>query len=300
VTAAWYVVPAIYLWQTVQKYLSSGGSTYQESVVRTDWSPQSLASDWWFNIASSLDFWTWQREENIAGSIATVLSILAALTFIAGGLLLMRIVREEVAPAARAYWILLGAGTALLALSFPAYLLLNSARSLWRTQFLSGIGNGIVWAAILALVSMAMWKKTVPATVLMLGAVIVYFGAGSAIAKGRFHRGVWDRHRAAIVRILHTVPSVKPGTVIVLAGVPKNDDPFGDNMWFDFGMRLSYPGIPVSGKYFYADGTPSPGNKVDAPGANTIVIDWNGRLIEDAAHAIAGPMSPIAIHRYHP
>jgi hypothetical protein len=57
-------------------------------------------------------------------------------------------------------------------------------------------------------------------------------------------------------------PKVKPKTLIVLVDIPKNADPFGDNMWFDVALRLAYPGNVVSGLYFYAGGTPSPGSNL--------------------------------------
>src|SRR5437879_1055013 len=75
----------------------------------------------------------------------------------------------------------------------------------------------------------------------------------SAIQKGGFHRWIWERHRTAILQILRIAPSVKPGTVIVLANVPKDNDPFGHTMWLDLAIRLSYPRVPVDGVYFYAD-----------------------------------------------
>jgi hypothetical protein len=90
-----------------------------------------------------------------------------------------------------------------------------------------------------------------------LGAVIVYFGSESAIQKGALHRWVWEQHRSAIIQVLRVAPSVKPDAVIVLAKVPKKSDPFRHNMWFDVALRLVYPGIPVSGVYFYEDGGPS-------------------------------------------
>jgi len=31
-------------------------------------------------------------------------------------------------------------------------------------------------------------------------------------------------------------------------------------MWLDLALRLVYPGIPVAGLYYYADGTPGPGD----------------------------------------
>jgi hypothetical protein len=342
-TAAWYLVPGAYLWITLHKYLRSAGVSYQESVMRTGWSAISLASDWWFNIAASLEFWTWRREPIPPGS-TTLLSILAALAFIATGVAIVRIVRERdgstIPARLRTYWVLLAAGVLLVALSFPVYLLLGSARGLWRTQFLSGIGSGIVWTAALGLASMAIWKKTFrPVALLVLGAVIVYFGTESAITKGAVHRNIWDRHRAVMVEILRIAPSVKPGTVVVLTDVPKNQDPFGHNMWFDLAIRLSYPGIAVAGVYYYADGSPSPGDnmeagrdgwKMEAIGmptlvqetslANTIVIDWNpagsGHVekrfpgfvchtqcegsLYDPASVITGPISPVAVNRYHP
>ena len=335
-TAAWYLAPIYYLWKTINKYLQSSGTSYQESVLRTNWHPLSLASDWWFNIASSLEFWTWPREPNTSETLTAFLSIVAVLAFLAGGVILLRIVREQNGLDTRRLWVLLAAGSVLLALSFPVYLLLNSARSLWRTQFLSGIGSGLVWTAVIGLISFSFWKtKFNSAIVLILSAPIVYFGASSAIVKGQVHRKIWERHRAAIVRILHSVPSVEPGTVIVLTGVPKSEDPFGDNMWFDFAIRLSYPRIPVAGVYYYTDGTPSPSENMAAAGkgwkmtdigmptlvreadiANTVVVRWDGAITGsfpefvctsacageryNPANTITGPISPIAANRYRP
>jgi hypothetical protein len=50
---------------------------------------------------------------------------------------------------------------------------------------------------------------------------------------------------------------VKPGTVVVLTNLPRANDTFGDNMWFDFAVRLAYPRELVSGMYFMAGGTPA-------------------------------------------
>jgi hypothetical protein len=342
-TAGWYVTPGVYLLITVRKYLSSSGATYQESVLRTGWSAMSLVQDLWFNIASSLEFWAWRREP-VPPGMTTLLSIGTAVAFVAGGMAMVRTIRKNGAyplPETNRFWlVLLSAGSILLILSCPVYLLLGSARGLWRTQFLSGIGAGLVWTAVLGLISITLWKKArQSAAVLALGAIIVYFGASSAIAKGAVHRATWERHRAYIVQILDLVPSVKPGAVIVLTGVPRKKDPFGHNMWLDMALRLCYPGIPVAGVYYYSDGTPSPGNNLEAAGegwkmqpigmptlvresslANTIVVEWNpsgpARLAKvlpefichapcdtalyNPANVITGPISPVAVNRYHP
>jgi uncharacterized protein (DUF697 family) len=79
----------------------------------------------------------------------------------------------------RTWWALLGVGFILVALSFPVYLLLDSARGLWRTQFLSGIGAGLVLAALSGLISHAFVRHTAKiALFLAFGAVIAFFGTG--------------------------------------------------------------------------------------------------------------------------
>src|SRR4029077_1323480 len=96
--------------------------------------------------------------------------------------------------------------------------------------------------------------------------------------------------------ILRAAPRVKPDSLIVLINVPKNDDPFGDELWLDLAVRLVYPGIPVAGTYFYDDRTPAPGARLEAEGerwrwnrsgyaplvrdtaiANTVIVDDKAR-----------------------
>jgi hypothetical protein len=341
-TAGWYVVPGAYLCLTAHRYLISRGGGYQESVVRAQWGLISLGQDWWFNIQSSLQFWAWLREPIPLGNVTAVLSVVAALTFFAAGLALFRMEHrpDQSDPPVRTWGLLFASGAVLLALSFPAYLLLASARGLWRTQFLSGIGTGLVWTAVVGLISAAFRQRVMRSIiVLALSAGIVYFGATSAIAKGALHRRQWENHRAMLVGILRIAPKVNPNTIIVLTGVPKNPDPFGHNMWLDLALRLCYPGIPVSGIYYYADGTPSPGSNLEAVGdawkmqatgfptlvrdtslANTIVVEWStsrpaqlaksipdfichaqcAETLYNPAHVITTPISPIAVNRYHP
>jgi hypothetical protein len=55
---------------------------------------------------------------------------------------------------------------------------------------------------------------------------------------------------------------VKSNTLIVLANLSKDADPFGDNMWFDTSIRLAYPDSRVSGLYYYADGRSPPGSNL--------------------------------------
>ena len=328
ICGAWYSIPAIYIRLTVLRYLNHPGHTYQESVVRKGWSWPSLLADWLFNIGASLKFWNWPHDEWIAPkSEAYLLALIAALVFFGGGLALMRLTQESRRPnpfveSMRTWWILLGVGLIWVVLSFPAYLLLDSARGLWRTQFLSGIGAGLVLAAVCGLTSQAFVSRTAKLGLFLgFGAVIAFFGSTSAIQKCAIHRSVWERHRAAMEKILRVAPSVAPFTLVVVTNVPKDKDPFGHDMWLDLALRLAYPGIPVAGTYFYSDGTPAPGDSWKAEGkswtwdgtgispvftgtglANTLVVDYqpSGRGKLEAALPAFLCKTRCATELYHP
>jgi hypothetical protein len=342
----WYAVPLAYFICAYINYAQSKGQSYQESVMRKSWSLAAIAGDWVFNIAASLEFWSW-NQNGLPSSIstATMLSIFAALVFAAGWLAIIRQpgardLANPFARGARSCAMLLAAGLVALTLSFPVYLLLNSARMLWRTQILSGAGAAAVMAAALGLLScLPLRRHARTALVVVLGTLIVYCGSFSAIQKGAFHRSIWDRYRTAMLEIFQFAPDLQPGAVVILTNVPRNADPFGDNLWFQLAIRLAYPDIPVAGNYYYSDGTPGPGTHlaiegtywnldtgglgypfVPLPLERTVVVEYNtsgaGKLLDklppflcprgcpaqlyDPAHGlITGPVSPIAARRYN-
>jgi hypothetical protein len=168
-------------------------------------------------------------------------------------------------------------GGLVLAASFPVYLLLDSARSLWRTQLLSGIGAAACLTAVIALATCVMQRRARMPVLLLVAAVVVGTGSAAALQLGRQHRLGWERHRALIRSILAAVPSVEPGTYIVLLNVPRATDPFGDAMWLDTAIHLVYPGRRVSAGYFLEDGTPAPGQHMTLA-LGKWVWDGNGVL----------------------
>ena len=268
-SAAWTVMPILYAGQTLLKYMHSSGSTYQESILRTDWSASSIISDLGFNISASLSFWDWGKNSGSAvpATQMTWLAFSAVVVFIGAGLLTKASKSEQEPRVGRGriltVTVLLVAGLVWVALSFPAFLLLNSARGLWRTQFLSGPGAAVLFAAAATLVASAVPnRRGRHITALCLAAVVVYAGAASVIQRGGYHRRIWETHRRAVAALLRAAPQVSPRTIIVLTGVPKAADPFGADMWFDMALRLAYPGTPVSGEYFFDDGRPGPGNNL--------------------------------------
>ena len=338
---AWYSILLVYLWFSVDRYVAGGG--YQETVIRKTWALNVFLSDWLFNILASIEFWTWSTGEwRISQFVAVSLATVTVGVFVLGGAILARFTRRDEVSCTdvigtRTWSMLLLVGFAALALSFPAYLLLDSARSLWRTQFLSGIGSSLVLTGVIGLVATRVTHKTSAMTTLALAAVIVMCGSLAAIQIGGYQRFLWERHRASIVRILRAAPSVTPDTVVILINVQRDSDPFGHNMWLDLAVRLAYPGIPVTAGYYYKDGSPGPGHNLkiedgrwkwdgtnypplvrDTTTANTIVVDDDvaaeSPLVKslpavlcpatcavqpyDPEKVITGPISPRARRRY--
>jgi hypothetical protein len=264
----WYIVPTVYVFLSLKRYLHTTGSTYQESVLRKTWSVHALLSDLIFNVRASLCFWSWipqkgylpETEVHRLAAFATMAFLVVAMTFIFYNK------RQSKSAAVPDFdfvmaWKLLAAGSVLLILSFPAYLALSNSRTLWRTQLLSAIGAAMVLGAAFALVARPFprgWMREL--VVMCMSAVVVFYGASRAVERGAFFRWNWHRHQVAIQEVIRDAPQIKPETVIVLVGVPKENDPLGHDMWFDMALRLAYPQVAVAGVFYYSDGAPGPGN----------------------------------------
>jgi len=154
--SAWYAVLGYYAYATACQYLQTRGQSYQESMLRSDWSLSAILGDGWFNLLASLKFWTWSERAYDWNSLLTRndlpftathlewFALLAVSVFVGGGIVAWRtrppapVPDEGVLPRGRTWLVVGGVGLTLLVLSFPVYLLLDGARTLWRTQFLSG------------------------------------------------------------------------------------------------------------------------------------------------------------------
>lgn len=270
ISGAFYVVPLVYAWDNLRRYTSSGSSDlYQESVTRSNYAIGPLLHDLWFNVWSALKFTGWgsQMPAVTAGTERILLgfggAVVAAAGVAAVGYGALRR-REEILPERRSLLFALCSGLVLLVLSFPAYLVLADSDSLWRTQFLAGIGAALVLAAVAGLLALVTRRRTVQLVILAVAAGFVsYFGVYASFTMASYHYSNWQRTRTVMAEVVSFAPRLKPDTLVVLTGVPKDSslgelDPFGDNMWFDMSMRLAYPHDPVVGIYFYADGTPAP------------------------------------------
>ncbi len=278
------IVPIYYACVAASRYLTQAATgSYQLSVLRTDWELSSIVGDVLFNIIASLSFWNWGSlfsaevpkyvpfqgslySAEVAKIALSILLVAALGGFIAGGILVWQKCKKdaEILPRDGILLKLVLIGLALLVLSFPAYAMLNSARSLWRTQLLSGFGASLTIAAVASLGARRVFRQIGQFGILFaIGGAVVVFGTVASLKAAGFHHGVWEQHRAAIAQILEIAPRVKEDTVIVLIKVPKNADPFvGHNMWFDVALTLAYPHTRVAGIYFYDDGSAAPGQNM--------------------------------------
>ena len=127
-----------------------------------------------------------------------------------------------------------------------------------------------------------------------------------------------------MAQVLDVAPRLKPGTLVILTNIPKDDDPFlGDDMWFDMALRLAYPGTEVAGMRFYEDGAPAINDNLkrlakNGVVANMMVLQYGRqgalslarslpglsvdeiRLKNPQALIVSGSPSPRAIRRYGP
>jgi hypothetical protein len=258
----WYAVPVVYLAAIARRYLTSGGHTYQEAVLRKNWAIGPMLSDWVFNSAASLMFWRWPTQPaRLAGEHLAILSGLAVLILLAG----LFALGDWSMPSRHMLWSAAGVGLVLLVLSFPVYLLLDSARSLWRTQFLSAIGAALLFAALIGFLAdrvAAGWLRF--ATLAAGTACVAWCGSYSALNKSAEHRRLWEVHRHAMAEVLSVAPRVRSGTLILLTNVPGGAlDPFAsDSSWFDMALRLAYPGTRVNGVYWHEDGHQAHGGEL--------------------------------------
>ncbi|MBZ5583530.1 MAG: hypothetical protein LAQ30_15245 [Acidobacteriia bacterium] len=265
-SALWYVPSAVYVWLSYQRYAHSMGGDYQRSVMRASLDASGILSDWVFNIRYSLSFWAWYPSD--AYMPQSQLYLLAAgvvAIFVLVGVFLARLEGRSSAGIARArqLWAVFAAGLIFLALSFPAYLLLQSARIPRRTHLLAAIAAAMVLGAVVALLARVFPLRARAFAAVGLAVPIMWAGAYRAIEREGNHRWEWNVNLQVMRRLLRAVPGVRPGTVVVLTGVPKTPDPFsGSAFWLNNSLQLAFPGTDVSGVYYFEDSTPGPGDNL--------------------------------------
>lgn len=268
------LVPAlIYLVLNGVRYLAGVGGGYQVSHLRSDLSVRQLFLDLLFNIKYALAFWSWSEllPARYAQQSYVLAPLIGSAAFALGGIAMLSIHRDRpIFPQPRSQLLLAVGASLLLAASFPAYVILDSARWLWRTQFLAGPFAALLMATLAGLVAVLVkqlassnssWRPRFDrAALIVSGTAVAFYGVAASERTASFHFMIWERARTTIAQVVAEVPRVAPNSIIVLLDVPRKDadgsnvDPFGYNGWFDVAMKLSYPDANVAGYYFWRDG----------------------------------------------
>ncbi len=295
----WYIIPAIYGYLQVEKYLVARVSTYQTSVLRPDMSAAAITHDWILNLEQSLQFWRWAATMSPFGIaiLAPAIAGLCAAAFIIGAYLLSPsgFLGVKLPPTAHLL-VGFGIGVMILLLSFPVYLLLAGNTIFWRTQMLSGFGAAITLGAGILLLTKLMPTRHYRALLAIAAcSVIVFNGVRAGVYLQGFHAYRWQIHRSVMEQIAHLVPNVEKQTLILLTNLPKayENDPFGAALWFDFPIQLLYPDRTTVGHFIYADGTQPTDNSWSFTAKG---MKWDGKGVTEQFNQV--PYSQIIALRY--
>ena len=269
----YYLLPAYYCAKSLLTYLyRSGEQGYQISVLRKEWSWNSILGDWLVNVEQSLAFWRWPLETQLPEMVAIVFSLIALAAVVGVYVAVWFRSQEEPSfqPTLQDAGRLLALGLGMVILSFPAYLLLESATSGWRTQMLSGPGAGIALAGAVTMIGLVGWsQRRVGAGIAMaVSAAVCVQGVRAGQTHALQHRGHWEQHRVILSNVLLAAPRLEKHTLIVLVNRGAEPLIFGHNMWWDVATRLAYPRQAVGGiRDFVRPGQPAPGARMDISGA---------------------------------
>ena len=267
-----YLIPvAAFIGENVQRYLVSsghGGLSYQASVIRQGFSLGAVVSELWLHLANSLGFWKWPEAyfsvDRSWGYVLALLPVLAAI------LLLVPTAIHWESRSTRPFRVDLRLlvfaclSFGLLVASYLVILLLNGNDLFWRTEFLPSFAAACLGGtALYALLNRL--QTTAQRTVLATGVTtcVGVFSALAGVNSGMAFHEIWEPHRVVMSSIIANAPSVTDGTLFVIRNVDPENDPFGDNMWFDFALRLAYPDKLVAGTYFFRDDSPARHANID-------------------------------------
>lgn len=141
----------------------------------------------------------------------------------------------------------------------------------WRSLLLAAVPVALA-AGLLA---DALSRRRAWQTALVIG--LLGCGVTAGVAAQISDQARWDDYVSILGSVKRLAPSLRPGTLVVLEGVPHaslcrrcgdapagGTDPFTSSIWFNSGLQLAYPGVGVVGTYRDPSGGWAPDTKVVA------------------------------------
>src|SRR5262249_22680669 len=154
----------------------------------------AMLADLWFDLKYCLSPWSWSSVTGTGFSRAEelALALACAAVFVAAA----RILPRRTALARRDLMVTAAVGLTLAIASSPAYVIIEGARNLFRTQMVCGPGAALFLAsAILLIKNWSQSRVRAGVIALVLTALIVFTGSQRAMERSAYYRAKWEPHR---------------------------------------------------------------------------------------------------------
>jgi hypothetical protein len=268
-SAGWLTVPALYVAFWVKDYLAHRDEFYQAGRVVPQVSVFDIAWRELSIVAEGLAFWRWPllwfdwQAKGCEVATTNVIAIPVVVGVVAMFLFMWWTQRN--ASDAGGPWAKRFAVAVLFALLCAVpYSIVNNTwleGGPWRTQFFLAVPTAIALALIVA--ALARRSRLLAAG---LATAILASGLISGLIGQLEQQIKWEEYRRVMAAIVERAPQLEQDSMVLLVGVPNpmfssvcegspSFDPFSnDEIWFNSGLQVLYPGTRLLGLYLTEDG----------------------------------------------
>ena len=287
----WLTLPLIYGTEFLTTMLT-GPDSYRKSQISPGLTPIKFLKNLLYEHSVGLNPIHWFLSLNRIHSASWVTGLLISLGLIAYLYLILNEKNDFVSspiPYTKLYAFILTLST----LIFFAFAGTTSATNLWRTHLIVAVPFSLFFASFFNS-QFAFVKKAKCANIIFLS-VLLFAAATTFIERGYKHESDWILQRNVAQSILKAAPCFQKHTDILLL-LPKDSStggsiqsPFGDNMWFEEMLKLTYPNQDVKGIYISSEGVLAPGVNVSSlRNRKFVLIDGRNKIFQ-----VVGPNSPL-------
>lgn len=172
---------------------------------------------------------------------------------------------------------ILGVSVVAVATIVP-YLMISSPFAVDGSGYASGAWRSLLLTAVPVAMALGIAVMQLDGMIRLQAVTltaIVITGTAAGTAAQLHETAMWDRYVDAYRHIAASAPAIRPGTLIVVDGMPQPgtcprcgpDDlrasgAFTSSIWFNSGLQLAYPGVRVVGTYIDVSGRWAPDMEV--------------------------------------
>jgi hypothetical protein len=294
----WEVVPVAAAILLVVRYTTNGITTYQSTKFMADASLWRMVRNVGWMAVDGLGFWKWPGDwlESMAaacrGDLVQRMFVPLALggaAMVAASAWAARTSASSTVPQTTVLRRVLIA-TVFLVLCYLAFAPLRDAWFTgrpWRTQFYSAVP-----AAVLLSIGIGWLHARSLTMAVAASTIVVMCGLASGLAAQVEDQTRWREYQRVMRAIVGAAPRLEQESMVVLVNVPSEGfrsvcagtspfDPFsGDQMWFNSGLQVLYPGTRLVGLYWTPERI--------SPGAIQYAFDKDGAHLERTSITVKG------------